>query len=602
MIHSAARVIGMLGRWASRAIFFAALFALPSGQVRGASERGKGPNVVVIMADDQGYGDVGWHGNPVLATPNLDALAREGVELSRFYVSPVCAPTRASLLTGRYNYRTRVVDTFQGRAMMDPEEVTLAEHLSSAGYRCGIFGKWHLGDNYPMRPVDQGFHESLVHRGGGIGQPSDPPGGSSYFDPILTRNGALEKTKGYCSDVYTDAALRFIDANRERPFLLYLAFNAPPVPLVAPQGALEHYLKRDLASVTPPWGDPAVPRARELETTARVYAMIANIDENVGRLMERLKALGLDENTLVLFLTDNGPQQARYNAGLRGLKGGVFEGGIRVPCVWRWPGRLDRGKRIDLPAAHIDVVPTVLEACGVAVPAGAALDGRSVWSMLTGRAGRLPDRPYFVQWHRGDVPQSGRACAVVTERWKLLQPQGVPEGPFEPAAKWLLFDILDDPTEMRDLAAEQPERVQSLLRLYDAWFDDVSKTRGFDPPRIALGTTHENPTLLTRQDWRTEAPQTTALGHWEVSIAEGGLFELAVTIEPGPNAGTVRLAIGDVAKSRAVAARQTTARFENVRVGAGDARLSAWVEAPAPNSPKPARHGAWSVEVKRIAN
>src|SRR5262245_14394140 len=200
------------------------------GQIS-AAETVRRPNVIVVITDDQGHGDLGCHGNKIIKTPNLDRFAAQSVNLSRFHVCPVCSLTRACLLTGRYNYRTGVVDTFIGRSLMHPDEVTLAELLKSAGYRTGIFGKWHLGDNFPMRPIDQGFQEALVLKGGGIGQPSDPPGGSSYFDPVLQHNGRQEKKAGYCSDVYTDAALEFIKAGSDRPFFVYLPFNCPHAPL-----------------------------------------------------------------------------------------------------------------------------------------------------------------------------------------------------------------------------------------------------------------------------------------------------------------------------------------------------------------------------------
>src|SRR5262245_31476304 len=188
------------------------------------------PNVLVVIADDQGYGDLGCHGNPILKTPNLDAFAKRSVQLTHFYVSPVCSPTRSSLMTGRYNYRTGIIDTSTGRSLMYTDEVTLAEMLRDAGYRTGLFGKWHLGDNYPLRPQDQGFQEVLMHRGGGIAQPSDPPGGSSYTDPVLFRDGVAQKCKGYVTDVLTDAAIRFIDAKSDKPFFAYVAFNCPHSP------------------------------------------------------------------------------------------------------------------------------------------------------------------------------------------------------------------------------------------------------------------------------------------------------------------------------------------------------------------------------------
>ena len=318
------------------------------------------PNVLIIITDDQGHGDFGIHGNPVLKTPNLDRLARSGVQLTNFYVSPVCAPTRSSLLTGRYNYRTGVVDTFQGRAMMRTEEVTLAERLGSAGYRTGIFGKWHLGDNAPMRPIDQGFRESLVLKGGGIGQASDPPGGTHYFDPILQHNGKPETRKGYCSDIFTTAAIEFMTAERDRPFFTYLAFNCPHTPLEVPESDHAKYADADLSNSRFPLveaGRSSSPTSHD--ETARVYGMIANIDDNLGRLFQRMEQTGLASNTLVIFLTDNGPQQVRYVSGLRGRKGTVYDGGIRVPCFLRWPGVLKPGEQIDRIAAHIDLTPTV---------------------------------------------------------------------------------------------------------------------------------------------------------------------------------------------------------------------------------------------------
>src|SRR5262245_10062555 len=237
------------------------------------AEPAKRPNVVLIITDDQGYGDLGVHGNAKIRTPNLDRLAQQSVRLTHFYACPVCSPTRASLMTGRYNYRTGVVDTYLGRSLMHPDELTIAELLRDAGYRTGIFGKWHLGDNYPLRAIDQGFQEALVCKGGGLTQPSDPPG-NSYFDPVLMHNGKAEKAKGYCSDVFTDAALNFIKQGSDQPFFVYLAFNAPHDPLQVDQKLVEPYLKLDLDA-----------------TTAKVYAMVENIDANVGRLTNML-----DEN------------------------------------------------------------------------------------------------------------------------------------------------------------------------------------------------------------------------------------------------------------------------------------------------------------------
>ncbi len=307
-----------------QAVIFAMIFTL-LGAVTSVTSRAAAdlrPNVVVIMTDDQGYGDLGVHGNPKIKTPNLDAFTRQSVRLKNFYVSPVCSPTRASLLTGRYNYRTGVVDTYVGRSMMHPDEVTLAEMLASAGYRTGIFGKWHLGDNAPLRPIDQGFQQSLVLKGGGIGQPSDPPGGSSYFDPILQRNGKEERVKGYCSDIFAQALIDFVSQPGGEPFFAYLGFNCPHTPLLAPEPELAMYRAMNLdLKEFPQLGHP-VPKgfAEPAEMVARVYAMVTNIDTNVGKVLKALEAKAIAENTIVVFLTDNGPADVRFNAGLRGAR------------------------------------------------------------------------------------------------------------------------------------------------------------------------------------------------------------------------------------------------------------------------------------------
>ena len=296
--------------------------------------KAKKPNVILIMTDDQGHGDLGCHGNPVIKTPNIDKLAKQSVRMKNFYVSPVCSPTRSSLLTGRYNYRTGVVDTFIGRSLMHPDEVTLAALLRAVGYRTGIFGKWHLGDNYPLRAIDHGFHEALVLKGGGIGQPSDPPGGESYFNPILQHNGKAVKKEGFVSDIITDAAIDFISKNKDGPFLCYLPFNCPHGPLEVPKKYYDMYKGKIKVADFPKTGYPVEGKV-DLDATAKIYGMITNVDDNLGRLFAKLDELGLANDTIVIFMTDNGPQQPRYNSGMRGRKATVFEGGTRVPFFVR---------------------------------------------------------------------------------------------------------------------------------------------------------------------------------------------------------------------------------------------------------------------------
>lgn len=475
------------------------LLCMMSGNVW-AQERAARPNVVLIMTDDQGYGDLGAHGNPKIKTPNLDRFAGESGTFTHFYVSPVCTPTRASLMTGRYNYRTGAIDTFMGRAMMHADEVTVAERLREGGYRTGIFGKWHLGDNHPMRAMDQGFEESLVHRGGGIGQPSDPPGGDHYMNPTLLHNGRAVKTEGYCSDIYTNAAMSYIEEHRAEPFFVYLAFNAPHTPLEVPDEWVDPYRKMNLDARGFPAGGNPIGEQYDREVTARIYAMVENIDSNVGKLLAKLDELKLSENTIVIFMTDNGPQQERFKAGLRDRKGSVHEGGIRVPYYVRWPGKIEAERKIDRIAAHIDVTPTLLDACGIAID-GSEVDGRSLLPLLRGERVRWRNRTLFFQWHRGDEPELGRAFAARSQRWKLVQPLGA-HAKAATETPLMLFDMAADPFELRDVASEHPDVVERMWDEYQRWFRGVSETRGYDPPRIRIGTREENPVMLTRQDRR----------------------------------------------------------------------------------------------------
>jgi arylsulfatase A-like enzyme len=491
------------------------------------------PNVLVVITDDQGYGDLGAHGNPVLKTPHLDAFTKESVRLKRFHVCPVCSPTRSALLTGLWNYRTGVVDTFIGRSMMRPDVPTLAEHLAAAGYRTGLFGKWHLGDHHPLRPEDRGFGTTLWHHGGGLAQPSDLPGGvpgKEYFDPVLTANGKDTPTKGYCTDVFTDAALKFVAADRTKPFFAYVAFNAPHGPLQVPDADAAPYRRLDITADTfPKVGQPWFAQKPDARQVADAYGMIANLDANFGRLMKALVDQKLADDTIVVFLTDNGPGGLRFNSGLRNRKGTVYDGGIRVPCYVRWPAKLKPGTAVDQPAAHIDLTPTLLEACGAKPAKPVTFDGRSLLPLLTGEKKALPDRTLFLQWHRGDAPEKCRAFTAIGPRYKLVQAAGVqPNAEWKP--KYELFDLPTDEFEQTDLAAKLPDEVAKLKAEYEAWFADVTK-QGFAPPRIAIGSDAEPVVRLTRQDWR--GPKAgwakDSVGHWEVSVATAGKYEVKVT-------------------------------------------------------------------------
>lgn len=532
------------------------------------------PNVLVVITDDQGYGDLSWHGNPVLKTPNIDAFAKSGVRLTHFYVSPVCSPTRSSLLTGRYTYRTGVVDTYIGRSMMHADEVTLAEALRDAGYRTGLFGKWHLGDCYPLRPQDQGFDEVLMHKGGGIAQPSDPPGGSSYTDPVLFRNGKAEPFKGYVTDVFTDAALEFIGRKSEKPFFTYVAFNCPHGPYQVRDEDWKPYRGIDLGpDAFPKLGRPWAGKKLNQDEIGKAYGMIANIDANFGRLLAKVP-----DDTLVIFLTDNGPGGVRWNGGLRDRKGTVYEGGIRVPFFVRWKGQFPGDRSLDVPAAHIDVMPTVLAACGVPAPAGVKLDGRSLLAELQGKDVERPERHMFIQWHRGDVPEMGRAFMARGPQYKLVQAAGVGPGKYEP--RYELFDIPADPFEEKDLAAQKPDVVKDLRAKYEAWFKDVKSTRNFEGPRINLGSEKEPVTVLTRQDWRGPAAGWAPgdIGHWDVAVTRPGKYRVALDFEPATEARTAVVQVAGVVGKAEVPAGRGRVVFEGLELPKGDAKLEAWVE------------------------
>ena len=516
------------------------------------------PNIILVITDDQGWAQLGSRGDDVLQTPNLDRLAVESVNFTRFYVSPVCAPTRASLMTGRYNYRTGVVDTYIGRALMHSDELTVAEVLSEAGYRTGIFGKWHLGDNYPLRAIDQGFQEALVHKGGGIGQPADPPG-TSYFDPILQLNGEQKPYKGYCTDIFFNTAAMFIEQSRDQPFFAYIPTNAPHSPYDVPDSYIEPYRAKGLN-----------------DKDARIYGMITNIDENVGRLLDRLDRLGLAKNTIVIFMTDNGPTTQRFTAGLRDQKASVYEGGIRVPFFVRWPAKLPP-RTEDRIAAHIDVLPTLLEAAGVAGPTDRKIDGVSLLPRLLDANTPVAERTLYLQSHRGNEPQLYRNFAALSQRYKLVQPKNFRD-PMPANPVFELYDLDADAGEENNLAEQEQGVVARLKESYEAWFEDVSSTRGYDPPRIPLGAEHENPVTLTRQDWRVVGPDGYGdenLGYWEIEAALAGEYEVRFRFPQQATAGRAEFKLGAVERSKSFTRGGESVTFAPLTLEAGPGRLQA---------------------------
>lgn len=548
------------------------------------------PNIILCITDDQGYGDVGYHGNPYIQTPVLNRLAQQSVRFNNFYASPVCAPTRASLMTGRYSLRTGVYDTYNGGAIMAAEELTIAEMLHSAGYATGIFGKWHLGDNYPFRPQDQGFQQSLIHQSGGIGQVGDVRNyykfDRSYFDPVLLNNGSPVQTRGYCSDVFTNAAIDFIEENRKKPFFLYLSFNAPHTPLQVPDEYYQQYKEFDPSSGKEikkgqPFPDMS---ERDKEAARRVYAMISNIDYNLGRLLRKVKTLSLDSSTLVIFLTDNGPQQRRYNAGLRGLKSSVYEGGIRVPCFMHFPSRMPENLAVSVPTAHIDLFPTILALCDIPQPKHVVVDGKNLLPLIRNKNLDWAERPFFFHWQRG-FPEPYRNIAVRKGKFKLVGNSRYSARPED----FELFDLEKDPYELEDVQMKHPDIVKKLKKEFDRWYEEIMRSPHLNQiQRIKLGTRHENPVILNRNDAKgTEGiwAQDKIFGYWDVAVEEKGLYDFTFRFRKKIGLkGVMKLRLGTLQRSLENADTEALAlEMKDIHLEKGHFRLEPWYRAQGDN-------------------
>ena len=421
------------------------------------------PNILLIMTDDQGYGDLACHGNEKIDTPVLDRLASQSVQFDRFFVCPFCTPTRAALMTGRYPLRTGAASVTRGLETVRSEEVTIAEVLKTAGYATGCFGKWHIGEHYPCHPLGQGFDEYF-------GMPQGH--WDNYFDPKLDHNGRFVPTRGFITDVITDYALQFIEAHQGGPFFCYVPYNAPHTPLQIPDRYFDKYTARGLDA-----------------RVAAIYGLVESADENIGRLLAKLDELKLADNTIVFFLSDNGaegPEGSRYNAGMRGMKGTVHEGGMRVPLFVRWPNRFAADTVVEPIAMHVDLLPTIAELCGVTNPETLPLDGKSLVPLLQGNSTGWPERTLFSRspgWRsmveirepvlRDLSPYSG---TVRTQQWRAVN-----EG-----SAWQLYDMIADPSQKNDVATEHPNVTARLSDAYDRWFADVTQ-RPASRPRIPVG-------------------------------------------------------------------------------------------------------------------
>ena len=490
-----------------------------------AAQEKQHPNVIVIITDDQGYGDLGITGNPHIKTPVIDQFANESISFNNFYVSPVCAPTRASLMTGRYSLRTGIRDTYNGGAIMSTNELTIAEMLKKANYATGIFGKWHLGDNFPSRPKDQGFDESVVHLSGGMGQVGDITTyfkrEKSYYDPVLWHNGRQEAYEGYCSDIFTEQAINYIEKNKDSPFFCYLSFNAPHTPLQVPEKYYKQYKDIDPASGFENNGKPFVKMSeKDKEDARKVYAMVTNIDDNIGKLLKKLKELKIEDNTVVIFMTDNGPQQTRYIDGMRGKKGSVYRGGVRVPFYIRYPALFKDHKTIDISAAHIDILPTISKLCNVKQPIDRIIDGKSLLPLIKGEQIAWQDRSLFFYWTRR-YPELYNNIAIQKGNYKLIGKTDYNAS----IEDFELFNIDNDPYEQSNIVMENKILAKELKSELDQVYTELINSENLkNQPRIIIGSPYENPVLLNRNDASGERgiwDQEEIYGKWKVSIHEG---------------------------------------------------------------------------------
>lgn len=444
--------------WFICALVFAGLARVSGGGIAGGR-----PNIVFLLTDDQGYGDVSANGNPILKTPNIDRLRAEGVRFMDFMVSPTCAPTRSALLSGRHEFKNGVTHTILERERMSLRIVTLAQVLKSAGYSTGIFGKWHLGDEAEYQPGRRGFDEVFIHGGGGIGQSypgscGDAPG-NTYFNPAILHNGTFEKTTGYCTDVFYGQAIRWMDAKRKegKPFFAYIPTNAPHAPYHARPEDKALYQGHGL----PP-------------ETANFFGMIHNIDDNVGRLLAKLAEWGIERETLVIFMNDNGGTAGVkvFNAGMRGSKGSAWLGGIRASSFWRWPGTL-KPAAVEALTAHIDVFPTLADIAGAELPPEAKrqIEGRSLTPLLENPDAPWRDRLLFThlgRWPKFADPAESKykMASVRNKRWAMVSENGGRQ------PKWRLFDLSKDYGQRNDLIQLHPEVAKELGTAFDRWWDE----------------------------------------------------------------------------------------------------------------------------------
>ncbi|MEX0320835.1 MAG: arylsulfatase [Puniceicoccaceae bacterium] len=418
-----------------------------------AANAASAPNVILVITDDQGIGDLGCHGNPWIQTPNLDEFYTDSVRLTDYHVSPVCTPTRAAIMTGRYPINNGAWATYKGRDFLTGDARTMADIFKQGGYRTGIFGKWHLGDNYPVRATDSGFDLAVQHMAGGVGELSDY-WGNNYFNDIYFVNNEPKQFSGYCTDVWFEEAMKFMKQKSEKPFFVYLPTNAPHSPFFVAEKYSKPYQHLEGTKIN----------------NAAFYGMVTNIDENFGKLEKFLKKTGLADNTILIFTTDNGSGgglskdgRLGFRMGLKGSKGSKMEGGHRVPFFIRWKdGKISGGKDIDMATAHVDLLPTLAALCGLDIPKGMPLDGDDISKVILGKQKAFPERTLFVH-HNQDwrPPKDVDQTCIIRGKWRLINGKQ-------------LYNMESDPGQTKNVASKNPELVRLML---EQNFEFVSAAR-----------------------------------------------------------------------------------------------------------------------------
>ncbi|WP_339733454.1 arylsulfatase [uncultured Gimesia sp.] len=527
------------------------------------------PNVILIMSDDQGYGELSRHGNPILKTPHLDQLAAQSIRLTDFHVAPMCTPTRGQLMTGLDSFRNGAMNVSSGRTLLRPELKTMADLFQAGGYRTGIFGKWHLGDNYPFRPEDRGFEETLWFPSSHINAVPDF-WNNDYFEDTYTHNGQREQYQGYCTDVFFRETKKWIQSQKQgKPFFAYLPLNAPHGPHFVPneyRGPIEAAMRKNEKVV-----QHLKPARRK--SLVSYLAMCANIDENIGKLDQFLQESGLSQNTIIIFLTDNGSTMGPdyFNAGMRGRKVTLWEGGHRVPCFIRWPGgKLGPARDLN-DLTHVqDLLPTLTELCDVPQPSR-DLDGMSLVPRILGQVEALPERMLVVNYSRMPFPGNKKSmylsvprkagAAVLWKRWRWLENRE-------------LYDLKQDPLQQKNVAEAHPEVVKQMQGHLNQWWEGVKQTASV-PQRVVIGHAAENPAMLTACEWLDVFVDQQGQirrgvrknGTWHLIVDQPGTYDLELRRWPREsglklNAGTPALKVTDGLFREGVALRIAKAKIQ----------------------------------------